>query len=228
VWKRARNQDEISAEQNHRLTGLEPDLEAYWHFDEREGSAEVINLVSLQGAGTLVNCVRIKSDAPVGEHPGIQRSSFVVSGRTFAGGPAALLYYQQNEAAAGYAGKKKPLKKSGRVMFTVNTKTAADFRIAALDFGVSATGRLAQMPDVINLTDLNVTSASNAFLNANLDEIAALQAEFAVLDEDVARLAPIFERLKDCVPEDPFTTPFFGGPDIEDNTLGALNAHTRQ
>lgn len=223
VWQRARKQDELSAEHGHRLTGLEPDLAAYWHFDERDGS-RVLNMVGPEGEGTLHNLSgfeRVASDAPIGEHTGLQRSSFIIPLRTFGSGPASLLYYQQSEAASGYDGKKKPLKQSGRVMFAAST-TGLDGKkqMAALDFAVSATGRLAQIPDVVNLETLAVNSATNASLNANLDAISSLQAQYALLDEDVTRLAPLKEKLNAALAEQPSLSPNISA-DIADAALGS-------
>jgi len=222
VWQRTRNQGELSAERSQQLTGLEPDLAAYWHFNERDGS-RVLNMVGPEGEGTLHNLSsfeRIASDAPIGEHPGLHRSSFIIPLRPFTTGPASLLYYQQSNAATGYAGKQKPLKQSGRVMFAACTEGLDHTRqMAVLDFAVSASGRLAQIPDTVNLATLAVTSASNASLNDNLDAIAKGQAEYALLDEDVTRLAPVLAKLNAALAE-PLSSANIVA-DIVDNTLGA-------
>lgn len=215
-----RSQGELSAERGYRLTGLEPDLAAYWHFDERDGSG-VRNAVGFaDDFGKQHFCERIISDAPVGEHPGLQRSTFSIPDRTFASGPASLLYYQQSNAASGYDGKKKPLKQSGRVMFAASTTGSDGKKMAALDFAVSATGRLAQIPDVVNLETPAVNSASNASLNANLDAIASLQAQYALLDEDVTRLTPVLTKLQNAVAEPPSLSPNITA-DIADAALGS-------
>lgn len=221
VWGRARSQSELSADHNHRLTGLEPDLLAYWNFDERGGN-RVLNMVGNEGEGTLQKEGSFKwvaSDAPVGEQPGLQRDSFIIPQRHFTTGPASLLYYQQSSAATGYDGKKKPLKQSGRVMLAACTEGGDKTRkIAALDFGVSASGRLAQIPDSINLAPLAVTSASNASLNDNLEAIAKLQAQHTLLDEDVTRLTPVLTKLNTALAE-PLSTANIT-TDIVDNALG--------
>ena len=136
IWKRVRSASELRADMHQRLTGLEPGLAGYWRFDEADGNTVYDQTVS--GAnGTISNAEWTPSDAPVGEHPGVNRSSFRIAGRDFASGPTALLYYQQAKAAGGYTGKRKPLKQTGRVMLAVATSTpdGGNNHIAALAIG---------------------------------------------------------------------------------------------
>ncbi len=224
IWQRARHQGELDAEKNRRLTGLEPDLAGYWRFDEAAG-AIAFNDTGNDGAGTLQHCAWVASDAPVGEHSGLSRSSFYLPGRHFASGPASILYYQQTEASSGYDGKKKPLKQNGRVMLAVATNDGAGNSpnlLAVLDFGVSATGRLAQISDSVALQTLPVTSTSNASLNSLLDTIAGLQEQYRILDEDVSRFDPVLSKLGAALLEAPSLTPNIAA-DLADSTLSGLN-----
>ena len=95
------------------------------------------------------------SDAPIGDRPGFHRASFSFLGRTVVSGLTALMYYQQEQALAGYDQQAKPLKKNARVMLAVSTGDASNAtvsnHIAALDFAVSREGRLVQAPDLIDL-----------------------------------------------------------------------------
>jgi len=228
IWNRARSPRELRADLHHRLTGMEPELRGYWRFDEGAGSAvhdQTDNRADGAIAGDAERAKKIwtTSDAPLGEHPGINRSSFRFAGRTLQSGPAAILYFQQAEAASGYDGKKKPLKQNGRVMLAVATNdgeaaNAGKNQIAALDFGVSASGRLAQTPDLPRLAPLPVASASNQSLNALLDEISGLQSRFRLLDEEVNRLNPVIATLDDAL-----ATPPLINAGITDSALAGLN-----
>ena len=222
VWNRARTEVELLANMNRRLKDMkkeqEQGLTGYWTFDEASGKT-VFDRTSNGANGTIfgndqtvsrmraltdgaerVNRMWTGSDAPVGEHPGIQRCSFGFDGRSITSGPASLLYYQQTDANSGYDGKKKPLKQNGRVMLAVATNDGAvenrgKNQIAALDFGVSATGRLAQTPDVLSLGQLKVDSTGSSTLNDLLDQISDLQPQFRLLDEDIQRFNQVITTL---------------------------------
>jgi hypothetical protein len=162
IWNRARSEAEIQADLHYRLEGNEPDLEAYWRFDENTGN--VIHDLTGNGHNGTLNgsCNWVPSDAPIGERSGIRRSSFALNGRTIESGLSALLYYQQEKAITGYDEQTKPLKRNARVMLAANTSNPqADGKqmgnesgnkyIAALDFAVSREGKLAQVPDNLDL-----------------------------------------------------------------------------
>ncbi len=193
LWKRGRSASELRADMHQRLTGLEPGLAGYWRFDEADGDTVYDQTVN-DANGRISDAEWTPSDAPVGEHSGVNRSSFRIAGRDFASGPTALLYYQQAEAAGGYAGKRKPLKQTGRVMLAVatndgSTANADKNQIAALDLGVSPTGRLAQVPDSLSLRPISPqTTVNNLTLNEQLDQMSGWQAQVRLLSEDIARL----------------------------------------
>jgi hypothetical protein len=206
LWKRARSSAEMRADMHQRLTGLEPDIVGYWRFDE--GSGHVVRDHTnhlLDGTAYYDENRRVykdikwtQSDARVGEHPGIERASFAIAGRSFKSAPASLLYYQQSKAPSGYSGEQKPLKNAGRVMLAVATNDgidAAKNHIAALDFGVSASGRLAQIPDEVKLEPINAEDSNNQSLNEKLDEISGLQIELFSLNNDISRLADSIARI---------------------------------
>ncbi|NIM09239.1 MAG: hypothetical protein GTO53_08870, partial [Planctomycetales bacterium] len=84
----------------------------------------------------------------------VRRTSFQFDGREVVSGMTALLYYQQKSNKTGYDGQDKPLKTSARVMLAVATAPESGGEpginyIAALDFGLSRDGKLAQVPDNI-------------------------------------------------------------------------------
>lgn len=182
IWKRARSEDEMQADLHQRLTGLESNLAGYWRFDEGDGTV-VHDQSNNQLDGTLNKAKWVISDAPVGEHPGIERTSFQIEGRTFTSPPTSLLYYQQSKAAGGYSGEEKYIKNAGRVMLAIatndgSTENLNKNHIAALDFGISPSGRLAQAKDVLRLALKNAGDAvTNQSINAELDFVAALEAQ---------------------------------------------------
>lgn len=163
LWQRARSEDELREDMNHRLTGLEPGLAGYWRFDE--ATSDRVRDTSDHGYdGRILRATWTPSDAPIGDHPGLLRDSVRFMDAVddtplqIAGPPSALLYFQQALAAQGYSGTDKPMKRAGRVMITVPVRRADGdtlTRVAVLDVGVAPTGRLAQLPDVAPLTSIS-------------------------------------------------------------------------
>jgi hypothetical protein len=213
LWKRTRSSAEIQSDMHYRLTGLEPNLAAYWRLDE--GSGNILHDDTNNGEdGDGTNVVWVTSDAPVGEHPGIERTSFEIvvwvdskmKERVFKSAPTSLLYYQQSKAASGYSGERKPLKNTGRVMLAVATnnligeikddKGNLRNHITALDFGVSATGRLAQIPDKVILNQVNAKDLTDQSLNEKLDDVSVLQTELAVLNVRISQLDKSIQRIQ--------------------------------
>ncbi|MBL8329698.1 MAG: hypothetical protein JNJ71_12665 [Rubrivivax sp.] len=150
VWRRARSARELASGKNERLTGLEPGLAAYWRFDEASGD-RVFDQSRGGHHGRITGAQWVASDAPVGEHPGIERTSFFFADQTIIAAPSALLYYQQAPVKGGYSGEPKPVKQGARLMFAVPVEAQGRAHIAALDFGVSGSGRITQVPDRIEL-----------------------------------------------------------------------------
>jgi hypothetical protein len=162
IWGRERSEIEVRETQNIRKAGNEPGLITYWQFDEGNGKTVYDQTDSLNNGKIIGNLQWVQSDAPVGDNPGIRRCSFSFGdSRTVAGkGISALLYYQQEELAAGYDNNPAPTKQSARVMVAVATGIANDDKkkVAVLDFAVTKRGRLSQIPDVINLPLIDTTA----------------------------------------------------------------------
>lgn len=222
IWHRARSQRELRADLHQRLTGLEPGLGGYWRFDEGSGN-QAFDQTGNCGPAEIKDFEWAVSDAPIGEHPGINRGSFRIPNRSFESCPAAALYYQQSESATGYDGRKKPLKQSGRVMLAVATSDGTPANrgknlIAAIDFAVSATGRLAQMPDNLNPQLISATKVAEPSLNEVLDSISDLQSQFRLLGEDLSRLEPLLTKLNNAL-----STPDSIVADITDPQFSGLN-----
>jgi len=168
----------------------------YWRFDEAEGDT-VYDQTNNGANGARHGGQWITSDAPVGENPGVNRSSFQMAtrqtggqleGRSFESGMTAMLYYQQANVPSGYEGKEKPLKQNARVMLAVAPKgVAADDKnyIATLDFGVSSSGRIAQAPDRLALNVINPDRAAQKPINDQLEEIRDAEVQVRVYSEAV-------------------------------------------
>ncbi|MGH7594862.1 MAG: LamG-like jellyroll fold domain-containing protein [bacterium] len=196
LWNRVRSSRELQADTHQRLTGLEPGLVGYWRFDEAEGDT-VYDQTNNGANGTKHGGQWVTSDAPVGENPGVNRSSFQMASpqndgqlesRSVESGMTAMLYYQQANVPSGYEGKEKPLKQNARVMLAVATKgVAVDDKnyIAALDFGVSNSGRIAQAPDRLGLNMINPDRAAQKPINDQLEGIRAAEAQVRVRSEAV-------------------------------------------
>ncbi|MGF1426444.1 LamG-like jellyroll fold domain-containing protein [Kitasatospora sp. LaBMicrA B282] len=152
LWSRARRIQRVAETMGERLVGDEPELTAYYRLDEGTGTSAYDSGSRAAHAALKGTTAWVTSGAPVADHPGIRRDAFRVTGRTVSGGLSVALYQQQEEGLAGH-GTIRPLKRQTRVLLTWTAGTAADQtgRIAALDLAVARDGRLAQLPDALDL-----------------------------------------------------------------------------
>ncbi|WP_026732681.1 LamG-like jellyroll fold domain-containing protein [Fischerella sp. PCC 9605] len=203
IWERERSEIEVTKTKKFRKAGNEPGLLTYWQFDEGNGTTvydrtDALNNGSIQGQPQWV-----QSDAPVGDNPGIQRTSFGFGDRTVAGkGISALLYYQQEELPSGHNGTPAPVKQNARVMVAVATASENDDKkkIAVLDFAVSKRGRLSQIPDNIRLPLIETkTKDPNTFINQIIQleqtDILNTQREIASLNQQISTQQATIQRL---------------------------------
>lgn len=185
LWHRARQQHEIQEDMHHRLIGNEPELTGYWRLDEGRGT-RINDQTDQARHGRLNGGEWIKSKAPIGTNPGVQRSSFAFDGRAVTKGLAAQLYYQQEPMATGYQiDIEQPMKRQARVMLAVATAAhdkPDQHHIAALDIGVSRDGTLAQLPDLITWPQNQGPSLPLNEINALLEDIQSLDREAAALE----------------------------------------------
>ncbi|WP_427156928.1 LamG-like jellyroll fold domain-containing protein [Aliinostoc sp. HNIBRCY26] len=205
IWNRCRSQAEIQAEMHHRLVGDEPGLWAYWRFDEGFGD-RLYDQTQNAIHGSIKGPTWVKSDAPIGDHPGIQRTSFQLQSasekRQIVSGLSAILYHQQEKVATGYEQQEKPVKRNARVMLTVATSSANPASnqdnnfIAAIDFAVSREGKIAQIPDNLVLPSLQTGNA----VNQDLDAVSRLQEEIANLKASINQLEIEIAALKASTP----------------------------
>nr|VFK36475.1 MAG: FG-GAP repeat-containing protein [Candidatus Kentron sp. SD]VFK39126.1 MAG: FG-GAP repeat-containing protein [Candidatus Kentron sp. SD]VFK77798.1 MAG: FG-GAP repeat-containing protein [Candidatus Kentron sp. SD] len=179
LWNVARPAEVIDAYKGQRLVGNEPGLVGYWRLDEGSGAIAHDQTNGAHHGELKGNPTWVASMAPIGDSPGMRRTSFSVDGRDVAAGMSSHLYFQQENIASGYNEDAKPLKKQGRVMLAVpTTATAGDDTkpyLAAVDLGVSQEGRLAQAPDVLALPEIDQD------MSTTLERIADNEQELAQL-----------------------------------------------
>ncbi|MFE3945844.1 LamG-like jellyroll fold domain-containing protein [Streptomyces sp. NPDC059118] len=199
IWDRALPAAELDEGRSWRLSGDEPGLTRYYRFDAGSGT-RMLDAAGAAAHGTLSGGVSwVTSGAPIGDHPGTRRESFTLSGRAVASGISAVLYHHQEDVPAGHAGQPAPAKKQARVLVawasaeeakSGETGGAAVPRVAVLDLAVARDGRLAQLPDVLDLAELGAeaTPVDAERVNALTVEVAGLR-EKAKQAED--RLDPV-------------------------------------
>lgn len=196
-WNRVRSARELEADLHQRLTGLEPGLVGYWRFDEAFGST-VFDQSDNGADGNLVGGQWVTSDAPMGDNSGVNRNSFQVAERkaegmelrSVASGLTALLYFQQANVPSGYDGQQKPLKQSARIMlaFAVAGASAPGRNhIAVLDFAVSASGKIAQVPDHLPLDMVNPKDHTLQSINDQLEAAGKAEEAVRILSEALAK-----------------------------------------
>ncbi|GLF99601.1 LamG domain-containing protein [Streptomyces yaizuensis] len=207
IWKRVRSQLETADESGFRLIGNEPGLLAYYRLDEAAGTT-VYDQSDTAAHGTLSGgAVWVTSTAPVGDHPGVRRDSFTLSGREVVSGLSAALYYQQEDASSGYGEAVKPAKRQARVLLALATRptgnATAEGNAAAVDFGVGIDGRLADIPDVVALESIDVpTGDATAAITAQEGRIAQLDAEAVALRDESRTLSQELATLQAQIVQD--------------------------
>ncbi|QDY81389.1 LamG domain-containing protein [Streptomyces qinzhouensis] len=215
IWNRARGQSEIADSSRYRLIGNEPGLAAYYRFDEGSGTTAYDQTDTAAHANLDSAPQWVTSQAPVGEHPGVRRDSFTLAGRDIVSGLTSTLYYQQEDAVSGYQDTPKPAKRNARVLLACATRptgnATADAHIATVDLGVGIDGRLADIPDVVTLTELgrpveqtsDQVSAQQQILTGIEQQAAALQSEVNNLTEEKTTLEQAIAASTNAAANDP-------------------------
>ncbi|MDT0447494.1 LamG-like jellyroll fold domain-containing protein [Streptomyces hesseae] len=214
VWNRARTAEELRRDKGVRLIGNDPGLVAYYRFDEGSGT-RLFDQTDHARHGELVGGPRwVTSEAPIGDHPGVRRDSFAVTGRGVVSGLSAVLYHQQEQTAVGYGQEPKPAKRQARVLLSYATsgpdpRTGAatdESYLATVDFGVGRDGRLAQIPDELALpvlaapdgsADVETISELDGRVRQLVQDITAKETEVADLTRQTADL-PEVERIREA------------------------------
>ncbi|NEO36831.1 MAG: hypothetical protein F6J90_11140 [Moorea sp. SIOASIH] len=206
IWNRARSGYEINEDRHHRLVGREPGLVGYWRFDENTGTT-VYDQTDSANNGTISGATWQKSDALIGNHPGVSRDSFSFTGRTIESGLTAVQYFQQEDAQIGNEQESKPMKTNARVMLAVatggtdaNGATTTNKYIAGLDFAVSREGKLTQVPDNLSLSWLNRTDLDGDSIETSFAAVGSLEAEVSQLKREIQTLNAEIEELR-IIPE---------------------------
>ena len=128
IWNVARTPEEIRANMSRLLSGLEPNLVAYWRFDEGGGST--VADASGQGrTGTLFNgpswvtsTVPLISDAITQPPTAITATSALLNGLAYPRDPAALAWFEWG-ATASY-GNRTPVTSLGIATEAISVRLA--------------------------------------------------------------------------------------------------------
>ncbi|MEV4250611.1 LamG domain-containing protein [Streptosporangium canum] len=196
LWDRARTVEELKRESGHRLIGNEAGLVSYYRFDEGAGTIAYDQSDRAANGtfnGTPSGGVRwVGSQAPVGDHPGVRRDSFTIAGRNVSSAMSAVLYHQQQSTTAGYGATAKPAKRQARLLlaFTTTAVAGQDGQVATVEFGVGRDGRLAQIPDVLDLPVLDRPKQ-----NQDLEEATRLEQEVQDLKRVVLNLSQDIDKI---------------------------------
>ncbi|KAJ4141752.1 hypothetical protein NW768_000969 [Fusarium equiseti] len=175
-WNRPSLPASIKANMFQRATGLDPDLEACWHFDEESGTTAFdsslqsrhMNITSIK-SGPLPPDLWTQSVAPMIAGHGLSRQILRLPSAIIDGGIGASIYYEQVTISADDARKKngkdpsddtnsKQMKRGARVLLCFVTSVGRDSRrLAVLDFGLLSDGTLPDTPASIPLPSLSPT-----------------------------------------------------------------------
>jgi hypothetical protein len=199
IWDSARSARLIGADMGLRLVGREPGLLGYWRCDEADGQTLYDSTDNIHH-GALSGGEWVRSDAPIGETGAVQRSSFRVQGRDVAAGISALLYYHQEDHSAGN-GPAQPLKQAARVLLAAPAKAAGDSnaQIAAIDFGVSAAGRIARAPRALDLASIDQPSYDDKTAAQWLEERSTQEQQQRALNQDIYELTQEIDGLNTII-----------------------------
>ncbi len=187
LWNYSRDLRSLIERRSNRLVGNEPGLVAYWRLDEGGGSI-ARDQSNYENDATLVHddnvdadTLWVRSDAPIGDNPGVRRSSFFLSGREVVYGISATVYQESELGQTNASAPVKPLKQNTRVMLALVTteeeaEDTTDPVVCIVDMGVGRDGRLAQTRDAMDLQPLEAT-----FLDDLIGQLEQQQAELETL-----------------------------------------------
>ncbi|AOY81348.1 hypothetical protein BJP36_16990 [Moorena producens JHB] len=181
IWNYPRPQVQIEQEMNYRLVGNETGLMNYWRFDEGSGDT-VYDKTNRACHGTLSGSNKpqwVASDAPVGDNPGVSRTSIKLS-RGIRRSFSSLFYYEQETNDTDADG----IKNDGRVMLAIGT-SVEESKILILDIGVGNDGKLAQIPDAVNLEEELSISASKRLQDVDPKELKQRAYSISNYKQDV-------------------------------------------
>ncbi|KAG8525628.1 uncharacterized protein KY384_009272 [Bacidia gigantensis] len=173
LWRHPFHPATIKAKSSSRTTGMEPLLEACWHFDEGTGTKAydstrsghditILDEVSKERAPEIW----VESTAPLVSNFGLtKRTLRLASNVTIRGGLGAGIYHEQvsvsQKTAEDNKEATKPLKRGARILlcFVASTGDMSP-SIAILDFGLMSDGTLCDSPATLPLPSLPLLDTS--------------------------------------------------------------------
>ena len=172
LWRYPLHPATIKSKMSTRATGMEPLLEACWHFDEGTGAKAYdatrnghdINIMWKDPKASLPQ-VWAASTAPLVRNFGLaKRTLRLAPDVTIRGGLGAGVYHEQVSVAQATSEDKKedtkPLKRSARVLLCfVARKPDTKRFLAVLDFGLMSDGTLCDAPATLPLPDLLLSAS---------------------------------------------------------------------
>lgn len=168
LWSFPLHEATIKSRMKTRATGMEPFLEACWHFDEGEGSTAFDatsndNTLSVTQAGASEPRQETweAEAAPLVGNYGLARKRIRFTSKTdIRGGLSAVIYNEQvTVTEADTTTKAKPMKRGARVLLSfVVALSDAVCRLAVLDFGLLSDGQLCDFPASLPLPGFNLVS----------------------------------------------------------------------
>ncbi|KAH8729939.1 hypothetical protein BGZ61DRAFT_530066 [Ilyonectria robusta] len=176
LWSRPLHPSTLKAHMSGRATGLEPNLEACWHFDEESGTTAFdatlnnreLSVVPI-GGGSTPSDVWTRSVAPMVASYGLSRTILrLPSAVEIKGGLGATVYNEQvavseqkpqteEGSKSSINAQANHMKRGARVLLCFVTGTGnSPLRLAVLDFGLLSDGTLPDTPASIPLPALSI------------------------------------------------------------------------
>ncbi|WP_405811943.1 LamG domain-containing protein [Streptomyces sp. NBC_01520] len=210
VWSRARPAADLTRDFRRRLAGVEPGLVTYYRFDEGGGSSVADHTDNGFDGTVRGRAVWLTSGAAVGDSPGLSRETFGIAGRSLVSGVSAVLYFQQEETAAGYADRPSAAKRQARVLLACPTVETAvpggSPLLATLDLALAADGRLARVPRSVTLStigrpnptsDMDLLSAAQTAVTTTQARMVATQRLLDEAEQSARQLQPSYQYWND-------------------------------
>lgn len=210
VWSKARPAADLARDFRRRLAGVEPGLVTYYRFDEGDGSSVADHTDNGFDGTVRGGTLWLTSGAAVGDSPGLSRETFGFAGRSLVSGVSAVLYFQQEETATGYADQPSAAKRQARILLACPTvETAApggNPLLATLDLALAADGRLARVPRSVTLStigrpnptnDMDLLSAAQTAVTTTQARMVATQRLLDEAEQSARQLQPSYQYWND-------------------------------
>ncbi|KAF9879435.1 hypothetical protein CkaCkLH20_02978 [Colletotrichum karsti] len=205
LWSQPFHPGTIRSRMHTRATGIEPFLEACWHFDEGAGGLvfdctsknHTINVTQADGSEPRPNLWEAAA-APLIEGRGLTRRQFrLPTGVTVCGGIGTTIYNEQvtmSEAkpedpeTKPKAEPPKQMKRGARVLLCFVAKTSErQQRLAVLDFGLLSNGLLCDTPVSLPLPVIRLSPSARASTELVYVDAQGVEVFGGLLLEDKVR-----------------------------------------